>query len=166
MHVRIWLGYHEAEDDKILVFCDNIFCLKRHASQLNKDVYAGDKDGRTGRLLANFRQAGFLLHFQDRRRHNRSSHIGRDSNFCHGWVATLRTPRLRKDPVASRMGAKQPFLHSSADTDEVDNATKGDVSCGSGYSFKVVPSTYGLMDDDSLPLHARHEQLCVLEFGL
>jgi DNA excision repair protein ERCC-3 len=168
------IAYHEAQGDNILVFCDNIYCLKRYAAALGKQYICGEtKQADRTRLLESFRHDDALkclciskvgdtaldlptaavvvqISATDGSRRQEAQRLGR----------ILRPKPNRQD--GSRFNA---FFYSlvSRDTDEVLYAAKRQsFLINQGYSFKVVAEASELRHDPELPLHRQTDQLKLL----
>eukprot|EP01050_Picozoa_sp_SAG11_P003767 SAG11_NODE_221_length_12151_cov_5.633173_5_plen_196_part_00 len=145
------IEYHENEGDKILVFCDNIFSLKRYAAVLKRKVLCGTtKQAERVRLLEAFRhddamQCLFISKIGDSAIDLPTASVVIQISATDGSrrQEAQRLGRiLRPKPNRADGGEYNAFFYSlvSRDTDEVLYAAKRQTFLvDQGYSFKVIP---------------------------
>ena len=168
------IDFHESKGDKILVFCDNLYCLKRYANAMQRNVICGSlKQSDRVRLLEQFKTSDevnclFISKVGD-------SAIDLPTASVIIQIASTDGSRrqeaqrlgriLRPKPSRADCTDHNAFFYTlvSRDTEEVFYAAKRQsFLIDQGYSFKVLDRGSSLSGAPGLPLSSRRAQLDLL----
>ena len=168
------IDFHEAKYDKILVFCDNLYCLKRYATVMKRPYICGSvKQSDRARLLEQFKTSDdvnclFISRVGDTAIDLPSATVIIQV-ACTDGSRRQEAQRLGRilRPKDRQTDSSEPnaFFYSlvSRDTDEVFYAAKRQsFLVDQGYSFKVLPAAAALTDAPGLPFETRQSQLQLL----
>jgi DNA excision repair protein ERCC-3 len=168
------IDFHEAKYDKILVFCDNLYCLKRYAGVMKRPYICGAvKQSDRARLLEQFKTSDevnclFISRVGDTAIDLPSATVIIQI-ACTDGSRRQEAQRLGRilRPKDRQVDSTEPnaFFYSlvSRDTDEVFYAAKRQsFLVDQGYSFKVLPVAAALTDAPGLPFESRQSQLQLL----
>lgn len=167
------IRYHERRNDKIIVFSDNVFCLKNYAIKLNKPyLYGPTSQGERLQILQNFQHNPkvntiFVSKVAD------TSFDLPEANVliqisAHGGSRRQEAQRLgrilraKKGAVAEEYNA---FFYSlvSQDTQEMNYSAKRQrFLVNQGYSYKVITKLPG-MEEEKLDYCTKEEQAHLLQ---
>ncbi|CAH3165505.1 unnamed protein product [Porites lobata] len=167
------IRYHERRNDKVIVFSDNVFALKKYAEKLKKPfIYGPTSQGERMQILQNFQhnpvvntifiskvgdnsfdlpEANVLIQI--------SSHGGSRRQEAQRLGRILRA---KKDMAAEEYNA---FFYTlvSTDTDEMYYSSKRQrFLVNQGYSFKVITRLAG-MEEENLELGDKRKQQELLQ---
>ncbi|KAF2072811.1 hypothetical protein CYY_005885 [Polysphondylium violaceum] len=166
------IKFHEQRGDKIIVFSDNVYALKKYATGLGKYFIYGPTSGpermsilskfqhdptvrtifisKVGDTSIDIPEATVIIQV--------SSHYGSRRQEAQRLGRILR-PKPKSD------GLYNAFFYSlvSKDTQEMYYSTKRQqFLIDQGYSFKVISELPGIDDDDKLLFSSKKEQLDLL----
>ncbi|EME43363.1 hypothetical protein DOTSEDRAFT_72690 [Dothistroma septosporum NZE10] len=167
------IDYHERRGDKIIVFSDNVYALKRYAEGLTKPYIYGDTSQRERELvLQNFQQNDavstiFLSKIGDTSLDlpeatcliQVSSHYGSRRQEAQRLGRILRAKRRNDEGFNA-------FFYSlvSKDTNEMYYSSKRQAFLvDQGYAFKVITHFKGLADMPGLHYNNQHDRMDLLQ---
>ena len=168
------IDFHEAKYDKILVFCDNLYCLKRYAGVMKRPYICGSvKQSDRARLLEQFKSSDEVNCLFISRVGDTAIDLPAATVIiqiaCTDGSRRQEAQRLGRilRPKDRQVDSTEPnaFFYSlvSRDTDEVFYAAKRQsFLVDQGYSFKVLPAAAALADAPGLPFETRQSQLQLL----
>lgn len=167
------IRYHERRNDKVIVFSDNVFALKKYAEKLKKPfIYGPTSQGERMQILQNFQHNPLVNTIF-------ISKVG-DNSFdlpeanvliqvsSHGGSRRQEAQRLgrilraKKDMAAEEYNA---FFYTlvSTDTEEMYYSAKRQrFLVNQGYSFKVITRLAG-MEEENLELGDKRKQQELLQ---
>ena len=165
------IDFHESKGDKILVFCDNLYCLKRYASVMKRNFICGSlKQSDRVRLLERFKTSDdvnclFISKVGD-------SAIDLPTASVIIQIASTDGSRrqeaqrlgriLRPKPSRADSTEHNAFFYTlvSRDTEELFYAARRQsFLIDQGYSFQVLDRAASLSDVPGLPFSSRRAQL-------
>jgi len=166
------IKYHERRNDKIIVFSDNVFALKKYATQMNKPfLYGETSQNERLNVLQNFQlnprvNTIFVSKVAD------TSFDLPDANVliqisAHGGSRRQEAQRLGRILRAKKNStdAFNAFFYSlvSQDTIEMSYSRKRQrFLVNQGYAYKVVTHLAGI-DDEQLAFATKDSQLNMLQ---
>ena len=168
------IDFHERKYDKILVFCDNLYCLKRYAQVMNRPYICGSvKQSDRVRMLEQFLTSDesnclFISRVGDTAIDLPAATVIIQIACADGSrrQEAQRLGRILR-PKGGAAESKEPnaFFYSlvSRDTDEVKYAAKRQsFLVDQGYAFKVNDAAKSLASAEGLPYANRQAQLQLL----
>jgi len=167
------IRYHERRNDKVIVFSDNVFALKKYAEKLKKPfIYGPTSQGERMHILQNF-QHNPLVNTVFISKVGDNSFDLPEANVLiqissHGGSRRQEAQRLgrilraKKDMAAEEYNA---FFYTlvSTDTEEMYYSAKRQrFLVNQGYSFKVITRLAG-MEEENLELGDKRKQQELLQ---
>jgi DNA excision repair protein ERCC-3 len=168
------INVHERKGDKILVFCDNLYCLKRYAGVMKRNFVCGSvKQSDRVRLFERFKSTDdlnclFLSSVGDSAIDLPTASVIIQIACTHGSrrQEAQRLGRiLRPKPSRADSEEHNAFFYTlvSRDTEEVYYASKRQsFLIDQGYSFKVLSDAQSLTTAPGLPLQSKAAHLHLL----
>jgi DNA excision repair protein ERCC-3 len=168
------IDFHEAKYDKILVFCDNLYCLKRYAGVMKRPYICGSvKQSDRARLLEQFKTSDEVNCLFISRVGDTAIDLPAATVIiqiaCTDGSRRQEAQRLGRilRPKDRLVDSTEPnaFFYSlvSRDTDEVFYAAKRQsFLVDQGYSFKVLPAAAAVAAAPGLPFESHQSQLHLL----
>jgi DNA excision repair protein ERCC-3 len=165
------INFHERKGDKILVFCDNLYCLKRYASLMKRHYICGSvKQSDRIRLLERFKTTDEVSCLFVSRVGDSAIDLPTASVIiqiaCTDGSRRQEAQRMGRilRPKSGRVDTEthNAFFYTlvSPQTEEVYYASKRQsFLVDQGYSFKVLAHAASMADAPGLPLDSRRAQL-------
>ena len=169
------INYHEARNDKIIVFSDDVFALKHYATQLHKHyIYGQTSESERNQVLQKFKhddkvKTVFISKIGDQAIDLPDANVLIQISF-HFGARRQEAQRLGRILRAKSQteGEFNAFFYTlvSKDTEEMAYCTKRQqFLINQGYSFKVI-SHIPEMSTQKLMYETREEQLKLLSLVL